>query len=130
MNTMTEKLKAQQREYEAQMEHRKHVQEFIDKFRFNAKRASLVQSRIKQLEKLPVLQPVEKETEVVLKFPEVEKLAGSILTLSEVTFSYPEQKSTVFQNVDLSATMESRICIVSFSSLFFYCNLFGYFFNL
>ena len=28
------------------------VQEFIDKFRFNAKRASLVQSRIKQLEKL------------------------------------------------------------------------------
>jgi len=115
VNTMTEKLKAQQREYEAQMEHRKHVQEFIDKFRFNAKRASLVQSRIKQLEKLPVLQPVEKETEVVLKFPEVEKLAGSILTLSEVTFSYPEQKSTVFQNVDLSATMESRICIVSFA---------------
>ena len=50
--TMTEKHKAQQREYEAQMEYRKHVQEFIDKFRFNAKRASLVQSRIKQLEKL------------------------------------------------------------------------------
>ena len=42
---MTERLKSQQREYEAQMEHRKHVQEFIDKFRFNAKRASLVQSR-------------------------------------------------------------------------------------
>lgn len=119
VNTMTEKLKAQQREYEAQMEHRKHVQEFIDKFRFNAKRASLVQSRIKQLEKLPVLQPVEKETEVVLKFPEVEKLAGSILTLSEVTFSYPEQKSTVFQNVDLSATMESRICIVSFANFIY-----------
>jgi len=51
---MTEKLKAQQREYDAQMEYRKHVQEFIDKFRFNAKRASLVQSRIKQLEKLYV----------------------------------------------------------------------------
>ncbi len=50
--TMTEKLKNQQREYDAQMEYRKHVQEFIDKFRFNAKRASLVQSRIKQLERL------------------------------------------------------------------------------
>ena len=45
---MTERLKSQQREYEAQMEHRKHVQEFIDKFRFNAKRASLVQSRFDQ----------------------------------------------------------------------------------
>ena len=32
-NTMVEKLKAQQREYESQMEYRKHVQEFIDKFR-------------------------------------------------------------------------------------------------
>ncbi len=51
-STMTEKLKAQQREYEAQMEYRQHVQAFIDKFRYNAKRASLVQSRIKQLEKL------------------------------------------------------------------------------
>ena len=49
---MTERMKAQQREYDAQVEYRKHVQEFIDKFRFNAKRASLVQSRIKQLEKL------------------------------------------------------------------------------
>ena len=44
---MTERLKSQQREYEAQMEYRKHVQEFIDKFRYNAKRASLVQSTVR-----------------------------------------------------------------------------------
>ena len=31
--TMTEKLKSQQREYESQQDYRKHVQEFIDKFR-------------------------------------------------------------------------------------------------
>ena len=92
VNTMAEKLKAQQREYEAQMDHRKHVQEFIDKFRFNAKRASMVQSRIKHLEKLPDLKPVEKEAEVNLKFPEVEKLAGSILTMSEVAYAYDNKK--------------------------------------
>lgn len=86
---------------------------FLCIFRYNAKRASLVQSRIKQLEKLPELKPVEKEAEVVLKFPEVEKLAGSILTLSEVAYKYPGQTKTTFSNVDLSATMESRICIVS-----------------
>jgi ATP-binding cassette subfamily F protein 3 len=39
---MTEKLKNQQREYEAQQQYRQHAQEFIDKFRYNAKRASLV----------------------------------------------------------------------------------------
>lgn len=30
----------------------KHIQAFIDKFRFNAKRATLVQSRIKALNKM------------------------------------------------------------------------------
>lgn len=52
MKTKTEKHKNQQREYEAQMQHRAHVQEFIDRFRFNANRASSVQSKIKMLEKL------------------------------------------------------------------------------
>jgi len=110
--TMTEKLKAQQREYESQQEYRKHVQEFIDKFRFNAKRASLVQSRIKMLEKLPVLEPVITEATVTLKFPEVEKLSPPILMLSEVSYRYSEGTRTIFSGVDLSATMESRICIV------------------
>ena len=114
-NTMTEKLKAQAREYENQMEYRKHVQEFIDKFRYNAKRAPMVQSRIKMLEKLPVLEPVIIESSVTLKFPEVEKMSGTILMLSEVSFTYSGTDRVIFSNVDLSATMESRICIGNFS---------------
>lgn len=47
-----DKLKNQQREFEAQQQHRAHVQEFIDRFRYNANRASSVQSKIKLLEKL------------------------------------------------------------------------------
>ena len=128
--TMTQKLLNQQREYDSQMEYRKHIQEFIDKFRFvfdklimiinikmtfsryNAKRATLVQSRIKALERLPVLEPVIIEPGVTLKFPEVEKMSGTILTLSEVSYRYNEESRIIFSNVDLSATMESRICIV------------------
>jgi ATP-binding cassette subfamily F protein 3 len=111
VKTKTEKHKNQQREYESQQQLRAHVQEFIDKFRFNAKRASLVQSKIKMLEKLPELQPVEKETEVVLRFPDPEYLNPPVLQMDEVTFGYtPEQ--TVLLNVSLSASMESRICIV------------------
>lgn len=49
---MREKLTQQKREYDAQQQLRAHTQEFIDKFRYNAKRASMVQSRIKMLEKL------------------------------------------------------------------------------
>ena len=84
---------------------------FILFYRYNAKRASLVQSRIKTLERLPVLEPVIIEPGVTLKFPEVEKMSGTILMLSEVSFSYPGTDRVIFSNVDLSATMESRICI-------------------
>lgn len=47
-----ENLKNQQREYNAQMEYRQHIQIFIDRFRYNANRAAQVQSKIKILEKL------------------------------------------------------------------------------
>ncbi len=33
--------------------------------------------------------------------------------LSNVAFSYDKSKGVIFKDVDLSATMESRICIVS-----------------
>lgn len=111
VNAMTEKLKNQQREYEAQQQYKKASMEFIDRFRFNAKRASLVQSRIKQLEKLKELEPVEVEAGVVLKFPEPELLAPPILQLDEVTFGYSKDK-IILRNVDLNANMQSRIVIV------------------
>uniref|UniRef100_A0A1B0BNE6 ATP-binding cassette sub-family F member 3 n=1 Tax=Glossina palpalis gambiensis TaxID=67801 RepID=A0A1B0BNE6_9MUSC len=111
--TKTEKLKAQRREYEAQMAHRAHVQEFIDRFRYNANRAASVQSKIKMLEKLPELQPVEKEMEVKLKFPDVEPLNPPVLAISEVEFRYnTEDALPIFSNVNLSANSDSRICIV------------------
>ncbi|KAF7287316.1 ATP-binding cassette sub-family F member 3 [Rhynchophorus ferrugineus] len=109
--TKTEKLKNQQREYEAQLQQRQHVQEFIDRFRYNANRAALVQSKIKMLEKMPELKPIVKEAEVVLRLPETEPLSPPILQLNEVTFRYNKDK-IIFSNVNLGATMESRICIV------------------
>jgi len=112
LNIREDRLKNQQREYDSQMMFRAHAQEFIDKFRFNAKRASLVQSKIKLLEKLPELKPVEKETSIVFAFPEVEKIAPPVLQLDEVSFRYSEDRPYLFHNVDLQSSMESRICIV------------------
>ncbi|KAG5889243.1 hypothetical protein JTB14_006379 [Gonioctena quinquepunctata] len=109
--TKTEKLKNQQREYEAQMQQRQHVQEFIDRFRYNANRAALVQSKIKMLEKMPELKPIVKESEVVLKLPDTEPLSPPILQLNEVSFRYNEER-VIFTDVNLGAIMDSRICIV------------------
>lgn len=60
----------------------------------------------------PELKPVEKETEVVLRFPEVEYLNPPVLTMDEVSFKYPGTDKIIFSNVNLGANAESRICIV------------------
>ncbi|EFN80092.1 ATP-binding cassette sub-family F member 3 isoform X1 [Harpegnathos saltator] len=112
VKTKGERERNQQREYEAQQAKRAHVQEFIDKFRYNANRAASVQSKIKMLEKLPELKPVDKENEVTLNFPNVEPLSPPILQLDEVSFSYSGGADVVFSNVNLTANLQSRICIV------------------
>ncbi|VDP06285.1 unnamed protein product, partial [Soboliphyme baturini] len=106
-----EKSLNQRREYEAQKQFREHVQEFIDRFRYNAKRASLVQSKIKMLEKLPVLQPVEVDSVVHLRFPPCEAVHPPVLQLDEVSFGYVKG-SPILEHVNISADMDSRICVV------------------
>lgn len=110
--TMKEKLTQQAREYEAQQALRAHTQEFIDKFRYNAKRAPMVQSRIKMLERLPVLQPVELESEVNFQFPECEDLSNPVLMLDDVSFRYTAESPFIFRKLDLGTHAKSRICIV------------------
>ncbi|GAA6233361.1 ATP-binding cassette sub-family F member 3-like isoform X1 [Lates japonicus] len=112
IKTKEDRLKNQQREYEAQLQYRQHIQVFIDRFRYNANRAAQVQSKLKLLERLPELKPIEKETEVTLRFPDnFEKLSPPILQLDEVEFYYnPDHR--LFSGLNLSADLESRICIV------------------
>ncbi|XP_068945424.1 ATP-binding cassette sub-family F member 3 isoform X2 [Petaurus breviceps papuanus] len=112
LKSKQERLKSQQREYEAQQQYRQHIQVFIDRFRYNANRASQVQSKLKLLEKLPELKPVDKEVEVVIKFPDgFEKFSPPVLQLDEVGFHYDPQHP-VFNCLSVSADLESRICVV------------------
>ncbi|XP_030312067.1 ATP-binding cassette sub-family F member 3 isoform X3 [Calypte anna] len=112
MKIKEERLKNQQREYEAQQQYREHIQVFIDRFRYNANRASQVQSKIKLLEKLPDLKPVDKESDVIMKFPDgFEKFSPPILQLDEVDFYY-DPSHYIFRSLSVSADLESRICVV------------------
>ncbi|NXF15215.1 ABCF3 protein, partial [Rhodinocichla rosea] len=104
-----ERLKNQQREYEAQQQYREHIQVFIDRFRYNANRASQVQSKLKLLEKLswPSL-----SSSCLLRFPDgFEKFSPPILQLDEVDFYY-EPSHYIFHSLSVSADLESRICVV------------------
>ncbi len=109
--TKEERKKTAKREYENQMVQRAHLQAFIDKFRYNAAKSSEAQSRIKKLERMPVLEAPEAEYSVHFKFPEVEKLSPPIIQMSEVTFGYTRD-NVLLRNVDLDVQLDSRIGIV------------------
>ncbi|EXF74974.1 ABC transporter [Colletotrichum acutatum] len=109
--TREERKKTAKREYENQMAQRAHLQAFIDKFRYNAAKSSEAQSRIKKLEKMPVLEPPETEYSVQFKFPDVEKMSPPIIQMTGVTFGYTKE-NILLRNVDLDVQLDSRIGIV------------------
>lgn len=110
-STKEERRKNAVKEYENQMAYRKHLQEFIDKYRYNAAKSSEAQSRIKKLEKLPILEPPEDDKIVTFKFPEVEKLSPPVLQLQEVSFGYDPSK-LLLKDVNFDMQMDSRVAIV------------------
>nr|WOF01076.1 P-loop containing nucleoside triphosphate hydrolase protein [Corynespora cassiicola] len=109
--TKEERRKTAKREYENQMAQRAHLQAFIDKFRYNAAKSSEAQSRIKKLEKMPILQAPEAEYSVHFSFPDVEKLSPPIIQMSGVSFGYSKD-NILLKNVDLDVQLDSRIGIV------------------
>ena len=118
--TRTEKQRNLQREYEAQVQYRKHLQDFIDRWRYNANRAAQAQSKIKILEKLPPLvEPPKDEMEgmgegedsIYFRFPEPEKLSPPILQMDGVTFGYDSSR-TILKNISFDLQMDSKVAIV------------------
>jgi ATP-binding cassette subfamily F protein 3 len=110
-NTREERLKIQKKEYENQMAVRAHMQAFIDKYRYNAAKSSEAQSRIKKLEKMPVLEAPEEEKTITFRFPDPEGLSPPILQLLDVTFGY-DPKKLLLSHVDLDIQLNSRISLV------------------
>ncbi|KAJ7480075.1 P-loop containing nucleoside triphosphate hydrolase protein [Mycena galericulata] len=110
-STKSERDRNLRKEYDAQMDYRKHLQAFIDRWRYNANRAAQAQSKIKILEKLPDLQPPEVEETEQFKFPETEKISPPLLQMNEVTFGYTPEK-IILKGVNIDIGLDSRIAIV------------------
>ena len=120
LSTREERLKNQQREYDAQLQYRQHLQAFVDRWRYNANRAPQAQSRLKILEKLPELKPVVAEAAVVLRFPPVEAISPPILQLDNCAFHYPlrdtgagsSEPRLILHKVDFDVQPGVRMAIV------------------
>ena len=103
-----EKTRALQREVlsrqaKKQEMHRKHLQSFVDHFRYKATKAKQAQSRLKMLEKMETLSPVKDDVSTHFEFPEPEKLSPPFISIENGVVGYgdkPVLKKLSFRIVD------------------------------
>jgi ABC-type ATPase with predicted acetyltransferase domain len=106
------------RNYQAYQEKREHMMEFITKFRANAKRATMVQSRIKAVEKMDAEAPEAVEVDQVWRFniPNSEPLGRPIISVDDVSFDYNAEAKThdqyLLQKVNFGVDLDSKIAIL------------------
>jgi len=84
-----ERLEQWRAAYENQQRKIKEIQQFIDRFRYNASKAAQVQSRIKKLEKMDRIPPPPSETDTIsFRFPEPPRSGQIVMELSSFSKTY------------------------------------------
>ena len=105
-----EKLELAAKERVKQVAKRKHMQAFVDRFRYKATKARQAQSRLKALAKLAPLTEVIQAPEVVLRFPSPSLPAPPLITLDRVAVGYGEH--VVLSGLDLRIDPDDRIALL------------------
>lgn len=103
-----------------QQQQLKQAQRFIERFRYKATKARQVQSRIKQLEKIDIIQIEEDTGEITFRFPQVKQSGVIVAELINVCKKYPGQKTNkqlqeeklILENINLTIERGDRIALV------------------
>ena len=93
----------QEREIQRQMR-------FIERFRYKATKATQVQSRIKQLEKIDIIELPRATRKVRFSFPEPPRCGLGVLTLTNVSKSYGD--NVVYRGMNLALERGDRVALV------------------
>lgn len=96
--------------YEQQQRKLKETQRFIERFRYKNTKAKQVQSRIKQLEKLELIELPEDKAEINIRFPEPPQSGRVNIELKNIFKSYGTNK--VFNNIDFKVDRGEKIAFV------------------
>jgi len=96
--------------YRNQQQQIKQTERFIERFRYKATKARQVQSRIKQLEKLDLIEIEDEEGGIHFSFPPAPSSGRSIMELRNIKKSYGSLK--VFGGVDFDIDRGDRIAFV------------------
>jgi ATP-binding cassette, subfamily F, member 3 len=111
---LDEKQERQRREreaYEEQQREIERIESFISRFRYQASKAALVQSRIKQLERIERLPtPDGADRSIHFRFPPCERSGRIVLELHGAVKRYGDL--TVYDGLDLSVERGRRVALV------------------
>jgi ATP-binding cassette subfamily F protein 3 len=102
-----------ERQRKAQVNQRKEIQkekEFINRFRSNIKKAAMVQSRIKALEKMEIIKPEAEEKKIYFRFPPSPPASQKVVELQGMTKAYGD--NVVFDGLDFRIDKGDRIAVV------------------
>jgi ATP-binding cassette subfamily F protein 3 len=107
----TERFEAELAAYEKQRSEIAHIEAFISRFRAQASKAGLVQSRVKQLEKtVRLAPPAGLEKAPAISFPACERGARHVFELRGAVKKY--DGLTVYDGIDLVIERGARIALV------------------
>ena len=96
-------------QYKKQQDEIAKMEEFINRFRYNASKASMVQSRIKTLEKVERIEIPENLKKMHLSFPDPPHSGKKVLSLQGISKAYG--KNNVLSDLDYEIERGERIVI-------------------
>lgn len=106
-----ERREQQQKAYDEQQEMIAETREFIERFKGTYSKTLQVQSRVKMLEKLEILEVDEEDTSALrLKFPPSPRSGSYPVTIENVSKAYGDH--TVFRNANLMIERGDKIAFV------------------
>ena len=106
-----ERREHQQRVYDNQQKEIDHIEKFVARFRYQASKAALVQSRIKQLDKIDRVEaPMADEGTISFRFPGAPRSAKEVIVAEGVGKSYGP--ATILDSVDLTVYRGEKVALV------------------
>ena len=96
--------------YANQQKEIKETKEWIARFRSNVKKASMVQSRIKALEKINLITLPREEKKIFFRFPPPPPASAKVITITNLHKSYGDK--VIFKGLNLRIDKGDRIAVV------------------
>lgn len=110
--TRREKLELQQKMRSKQLEQRKHLESFINRFKAKATKAKQAQSRIKALERMTPIAAIVEDHIKPIRFPNPEKRAAPpIIRLEKASVGYEPGKA-VLRQLNLRIDPDDRLALL------------------